>query len=189
MAARAVGGDAAIHSAIGAAIHDYASVEGAQVDLIVKLLSVDIIQASTIFHSVQNVRARNDMIAHLVSHKYEHAFDKYWTGCAKFLSNLASFRNAIVHWHPFVSLYVNPTTGELVPVNSIGNPKYAKGNVPLELADLSPFGHDCGYIKNILVEFAAFLPTFKPGVALPDKYRRPTIRPNKAVLRRQIPKK
>lgn len=181
----ALGGDARIHSAIGASVHNYSHVESAQVDILEALLTIKTVPASILLHSVQNARSRNAMIQGLLRHYHADKFKTFWTGCSEFLSALALYRNAIVHWHPHINIYVAKKGGVTRSANAIGNPMYGRGSKSLELEDFAPFDADCGYIREILLDFGRFLKTFKPDDPLPDKFSRPTIRPNRAVLQQR----
>jgi hypothetical protein len=89
-----------MHAVIGASVHKYSRVEAAQVAILEGLLKVGTASASILLFSVQNVRTRNEMIEGLLQHYHGDKLQSFWAEFSAFLSTLAVYRNAIVHWHP-----------------------------------------------------------------------------------------
>jgi len=177
-----LGGDTRIHKAIGASVHEYSRVESAQVGILEAILTIKTVPASILFHSIQNVRTRNEMIQGLLRYSYGDKFKSFWAKCSAFLFKLSVYRNAIVHWHPHINIYVDEKHQAVRATNALGNPMYGKGGKSLEVTDFPPFDQDCRYIAEELYALARFLKQFKPDETLPDKYQRPIIRPNRADL-------
>ena len=157
-------------------------VESALASLLESILDTDFQKAHILFFSVQSARSRNDMLQRLLDLHFKSDIKKYWASYAKFISTLADFRNAIVHWHPFPIVIVNqkPLTMTMAP--GLAHPMiFGSKFKPLEIGDFAPFLKDCLYIRGELAGLK-FLVKEKPS-ALPEKFQTPITRRNLAVLR------
>ena len=170
--------DHEIHARMGGAIQAYSRVEQEQARVIAAILKIGQASAKTIIFSVQNVRARNEMIQTLLSLNCKDKHKKYWASCAAYLLQLSLFRNAIVHWLP-VTIYTIPD-GAIAQGLRNGTP--LKSTKTLEVADFSPFIDDCTYINLELEQFAWYLEGHPNEQAWHEKFSRPLARRNRAVL-------
>jgi hypothetical protein len=132
-----------VHEAIGKAIEAYALVEGEQVFLIQSIIGSDYPTATIIAFSM-NANSRRKMIGELLGHTYEGALDKYWKSCSKFLNNLALFRHATAHWHPFVEIYEQEGTDKVYIKHVLNQPRLGKLYESLDDQSVLPFIEDCG---------------------------------------------
>jgi hypothetical protein len=163
---------------IGEAIEAYAAVEAEQAMLLRKILSADYREAFIIFFAVQNVRARGEMIKDLLELRVGGRLKKYWTNCNTFLLQLAKFRNAVAHWHPYTNLYESmDQIPHYEPALGPPNP----GNLlPLEAKHFPHFIKDCEYIIDHIRMLATRVGEGRE--ALPHKFQPPEIRRNLARL-------
>jgi hypothetical protein len=176
-----------MHAAIGKAIHSYSKVEVAQVRILEGMLKLETLPATILFFSVQNVRARNEMIDSLLGHYYGGKLENFWAECSRFLYKLALFRNAIAHWVPGMLLHMDHVQRRVTKVTPfIAEPKaaFVKDAIKLEADDLKPFNEDCEYIADILMMFGLYLRGVTPQKPSPslDKYQQLAIRQNLADL-------
>lgn len=179
-----LGGDPKIHQAIGKAVDLYTRVEAAQADILQSILKVKPAPASVLFYSVRSVRTQCEMIDALLRFAHGDKFKAFWTKCSTFLFKLSLYRNAIVHWHPHIDVYVKTTrmgftvTGE----NVLGNPSLGRRGKSLTLDDFPLFYQDCVYIREELIALARDLKKQRRGRPSHQKYRQAIIRPNLADL-------
>jgi hypothetical protein len=111
-------------------------------------------------------------------------FAKFWNSCERYLLALAKFRNAIAHWHPQTNVYLKSRGEGDEPFHyepALAHPVPGNGNRSLELKDFSPFIEDCQYAFAFLSALEP-LAKRKPR-SLPEKFRQPITRQNRAVLR------
>jgi hypothetical protein len=171
-----------IHHAVGEAIEAYSNVESALASLLESILDTDFQKAHILFFAVQSARSRNEMLQRLLELQFQTDIKKYWASCASFISTLADFRNAIVHWHPFYTVYVNQKLGTMKMAPSLGHPVMIGSKFKsLQIGDFDPFLKDCLYIRGELGSLK-FLVKEKPS-PLPEKFQKPITRRNLAVLR------
>src|SRR5438034_4948043 len=173
-----------IHTAVGQAVDAYAGVEGAQAQMMEALLKLSPREASIIFYSVQNVRSRHEMIQELLKLRHKDKYKKFWSACWKFLRKLAIFRNALVHWHPILVVYLDES-GQ----NTDDDHDHALGPPmggdfeDVKASDIPPFLKDCHYIEQEIHALRRDLLGEPPERALPDRFLKPNLRQNLAVLR------
>src|SRR5215475_5706925 len=96
-----------LHLAIGEATQAYARTEIAQATVLEGILKVDFQRAHAIFFAVQSAHARMELIETLLDLEFKGALQTFWKSCSSYLRELAKFRNAVVHWHPAVNVYVS----------------------------------------------------------------------------------
>jgi hypothetical protein len=176
-----------IHAAIGQAIDSYAMVEGSQVFILEAILAIPPQMASVVFFSVQNVRSRHEMMQAILAIKHVDKYKKFWGKCGAFLQKLADFRNAVVHWHPVVAVYLDKKGaiqdhGYELKHGSAGN-----SFLPIRTRDFPDFLKDCQYIQQELLAFNGYLKGDSAYSASQDRFLQPNLRRNLAVLR-QPPK-
>jgi hypothetical protein len=169
-----------IHSAMGRAIDAYANVEGSQVFLLETILGISTKEAVTIFFAVQNVRFRHEMFEQLLSAKHKDKYNEFWNKCGSFLEKLSKFRNAIVHWAPMVAIH-RDKSGKVVQLeHKLGHP--SKSLLDITTTSISDFVKDCRYIQQEISALKRSLMDDDPALALPDKFQKPNLRRNLAVL-------
>ena len=136
-----------IHTAVGQAVDAYAGVEGAQAQMMEALLKLSAREASIIFYSVQNVRSRHEMIQELLKLRHKDKYKKFWSACWKFLRKLAIFRNALVHWHPILVVYLDESGQNTDDDHdhALGPPMGGDFEA-VKASDIPPFLKDCHYI-------------------------------------------
>jgi hypothetical protein len=144
------------------------------------ILKIDYRKACTIFFAVQNVRARGEMVEQLLGQGFDQRLKGYWNSCNKFLLKLARFRNALAHWQPYSNLYEG-SSGNVRYEPALGppSPDLLK---PLEASDFPAFVEDCEYIGGEVQKLDALIKSGPGG--WPERFRAPTIRQNRAMLRR-----
>ena len=116
-------GPSSFHRAVGKAIEAYSNVEGSLALLLQQILKLDPLRTFMIFSAVQNTRSRGELFQDLLALEFDGRLDGHWDACNRFLATLATFRNAIAHWHPHTSLWVSEqqivrrthSIGKLVP--------------------------------------------------------------------------
>jgi hypothetical protein len=178
-------GPSSFHQAVGRAIEAYSNVEGSLALLLQQILKLDPLRTFIIFAAVQNTRSRGELFQELLAIEFDGRLDSHWYACNKFLATLAAFRNALAHWHPHTSLWVNDEQG-VRRTHSIG--KLVPGGVEhIVEKDIDIFDSDCLYIRT---EIGLLTAIVRDGpLSLPEKFQPQAIRQNQAVLRqRQIPK-
>jgi hypothetical protein len=178
-----------IHSAIGQALDAYASVEGSQVMVLEAILKVSSSEAAIIFFSVQNTRSRCDMFDELLKVKHQSNYTKFWSKCQAFLLKLASYRNAVVHWHPVVALYQDSSGKVVDHAHELSDPWGGGYYHDIRSGDIPAFVEDCRYIEQELHALKRDLSGEPVELASPNRFVQPVIRENLAALRRpQMPK-
>src|SRR5262249_33174109 len=121
--------------------------------------------------------------------QYKGRFNRYWASCSKYLGKLATFRNAIAHWHPYTEIYANDAGDKLAFRQVLGHPVPGKLFQNLTENDFPAFIEDCGYIRDQLMDLSNYLVTAKRSAALPERFQRELDRQNAALLRQlQIPR-
>jgi hypothetical protein len=172
-----------ILEAIGAAIEAYALVEGEQVFLLKSMMRSDMQTATIIFFSIQNSRSRCEMIGALLGYMFRGRLDNYWNSCSKFLGNLAKFRNAIAHWHPYVEIYRQDGTDKAYIKYVLGHPIPGKTFKTLTDQNVPPFVEDCQYIIARLRDLNDEVLQRSRRRGLPERFQQPLARQNQALLR------
>jgi hypothetical protein len=169
-----------IHGAIGEAMEAYAEVEMTLASVLRLLLHTELLEAHAVFFAIQNVRSRNELFQTLLTIRFKDDIKKFWNSCDKFLLTLAQYRNAIAHWHPLVTIYLDKNDKATLK-NAIGHPAIRSSYKPLEIDDFPPFIKDCLYIRQ---ELSGLISLLKDSPAtFPDKFRQPIARRNQGVLR------
>ena len=105
---------------------------------------------NAVFFAIQNVRARHELFEFLLRNKFGVAIEKHWNSCSKFLLTLATFRNAIAHWHPHTNLYTGRTGADFETRQALGHPAMVSPHAALEIEDFPPFLKDCMAIRTEL---------------------------------------
>lgn len=174
----------AIHEAIGRAVDANAHLEGSQAMLLEQILGVPPHAAWIIFFSAQNTRARYEMLQALLSLKHGDKYTRFWKACGTFLQRLSKFRNALVHWQPAVSLYQNEK-GLSHHAHELMHPTKMEFRT-LKTEDVPNFVKDCRYIEQEIHALSRELKS--PSGTPPDKFSKPNLRQNLAVLERRTSK-
>ena len=175
-----------MHLAIGKAISAYAKVEAAQAKLLTFILRIGLPQATTIFYTLQNVRSRSEMYETLITQANGSLYSAYWKSFSLYLSRLAKFRNAVVHWHPFLIDEMGERDGPIIPPTpGIQNPSPTWPLAPLTEKDIPPFLDDCAFAEKEMWAFCAHIRDAGSGVfgPWPEKFHKSLARQNQAVLR------
>lgn len=169
-----------IHAHTGQAIEAYSRVEQIQVQLLAVILRLEYKVAAAIFYSVQNARARNEMVQAVLTLRRGDKYKAYWNSCADFLSLLATFRNAIVHWHPVTIITLLSGNRDY----GLKNASPLKSTKTLEAADFPAFIQDCSFITLEIESFMWMLrgdaPQQQPSWQ--EKFSQPIARRNQAGL-------
>lgn len=164
----------------------YAQVEMTLASILQRLLKTELLEAHAVFYAIQNVRSRNELFDTLLAIRFKGDIKKYWDSCGRFLLRLAQFRNAVAHWHPLVTVYMDKDDRATMK-NAIGHPAIKSSYKPLELEDFPPFIKDCLHIREDLTAII-FLLKDEPS-SFPEKFRQPITHRNQAALRpRRRPK-
>src|SRR6266404_3104185 len=167
-----------LHQAIGRGIDAYSRVEGEEASLLKAILRTDNKTAYLICFAIQNTRSRAELIESLLIYKFSNKFEIYWGSCSKFIADLARFRNAIAHWHPYLQVYSN-ANNEFRYVQSIGPP--VPSNVRhIEDKDIPPFVDDCEAICAALRDLTKFIDSRRR--TLPRRFQKPIACQNQAIL-------
>ncbi len=163
--------------AVGEAVSEYARVEASQAALLESLLGIKRDQANAIFYSLQNVRSRNEMFQMLLLSEHGEAYKKFWASVSDFLGKMATFRNAIVHWHPIA------VASEGGVLSGIHHPLPGRKGILIK-GQLGAFNNDCQFIRPWLDEFAGHMRKARQtlGPTSPGKFARPLTHPNRADL-------
>jgi len=173
--------------AIGNAIIAYAEAEQSQAMLFSGMLTLKHDRANAVFYTIQNVRARNEMIQTLLRQEFKEDYAVYWESCSEFLLKLAKFRNAVAHWHPAMRVYMSKGAASTKPgENVLSNPSPGWGIKSLTLEDIGPFMKDCRAIQQEMYEFTRHIDDRRkaPRAPLPDRFQKRVTYRNQAVLQR-----
>jgi hypothetical protein len=178
-----------LRMAVGSAMEAYAAFEASSASLIRVLLKANYSQSMAIYFAVKSSRDRLDLYEKLIllrlSEKNGQKFMPFWNSFTAYLQVMTKFRNAIAHWHPYVSLYEysEATEGESKYRTrpSLGNPIPNQLSPSIYEEDIPPFVNDCRYASDVLTLLYHYFER-KPR-SLPDKFQRPIERQNQAVLR------
>jgi hypothetical protein len=184
-----------LHQAMGEAMQAYADVEANLATVLGSLLKVNYQKGHVIFFSANNIRSRLELIEQLfdfhIKDNMREDFAKFWNSYSSYLITLASFRNAIAHWHPHLNIYLrrNSETGieETRASAALGHPIIGRSEISLEADNIPPFLEDCKAINSVLNDLVVFAKR-KPR-SLPEKFRKVIPNQNQAVLRRPPPTK
>ena len=175
--------------AVGHAMEVYANYEANSARLIEVLLSANYRQSMAIYFAVKSGRDRLELYENLIllrmSDQDSQKFMPFWTSFIAYLQTMTNFRNALAHWHPYVSLYENPDADEgdskYRTRPSLAHPTPNPNSVSIYEEDIAPFVNDCRYASGILTLLYDYFEQ-KPQL-LPDRFQRPIDRRNQAALR------
>lgn len=174
--------DKPLHEAVGRAISEYAQVEFTLASILQNLLRISFRDAHCVLFAIQNTRSRNELFQILLEDRFTTAIRKHWATCQKFLQTLATYRNAIAHWHASATLHLlldDKARSEWRLSHPV--PGYGPSSVGLE--QLGLFMADCKAIRTDLSSLVAIAKE-RPDT-LPEKFRRPITHQNQAVLRQR----
>jgi hypothetical protein len=174
-----------LHQTVGKAIASYARVERMLTLLLGALLNIDTNQAHVVFFAIQNTRSRNEMFEALLTMHFKGAVKKYWDSCGAYLLALATFRNAIAHWHPYENTHLaDPAKREATLQHPVPESNYKSIGVD----EIAPFLADCRYIQGELTMLVEAVRKSAPST-LPEKFQQPIAHRNQALLQpRRKPK-
>lgn len=167
----------------------YAGFEASSASLIQVLLKANYSQSMAIYFAVKSSRDRLDLYEKLIllrlSEKNGKKFMPFWNSFTAYLQVMTKFRNALAHWHPFVSLYEysEAVEGEekYRTRPSLADPIPKPDSPSIYEEDIGLFVSDCRYASGTLTLLYDYFE--KKPRSLPDKFQRPIDRQNQAVLR------
>lgn len=178
---------AKLHQAVGEAMDTYAHVEAHLANIVGNLLKVDYRKSHIIFFAISNMRSRLELVEglfflHLKAEHHE-AFKTFWGPVQAYLTTLSHFRNALAHWHPHITVYVNRLGAQVRPARyeaALSHPIPGMKNKSIEARHIGDFIEDCQFAREFL---SAIKPIAKRRPAsLPRIFRQPIARRNKADL-------
>jgi hypothetical protein len=171
-----------IHAAIGKALDAYASVEGAHVRVLESILKITPREAAIVLFSVQNARSRYEMIQELLKINHQEKYAKFWAGCQSFLLKLASYRNALVHWHHIMVVYMDKSGKFDGQSHELQDPWGGAYYDEIKASDVPAFDKDCRYIEQEIHALKRDLDGEPLERASPNRFLKPNLRQNLAVL-------
>lgn len=174
-----------LHTSVGAAMEAYASYEATAASLIRVLLKTDYRQSMAIYFAVKSSRDRLELFENLItirlSEKHRPMFLPFWNSFTAYLQVMTKFRNALAHWHPYVSIYeANEAAPHYQIRQSLANPTSSAEDKSLYAEDIAPFIKDCKFAQGIFTLLYAHFE--KRPRSLPEIFRKPITRQNLAVL-------
>jgi hypothetical protein len=181
---------APLHYAVGKAMDTYSHIEAHLAAIVGNLLKIDYRKSHIIFFAISNMPSRLELIESLFSLHLKGdqlpAFKKYWASVERYLKKLATFRNALAHWHPHINVYVNRLGTQERParyVAALAHPIPGTGTRPIEARHIQDFLDDCQFARDVL---SAIKPASKRRPrSLPRIFRQPITRQPKADI--QLP--
>lgn len=90
------------------AIKQYSDLEYQLCSLLKTALKVDYRAAASIFHRVNNTRARYAIIGDILKIRHRGKFKSSWKGIERWLPRSDQFRNQVVHWDDFSTILATP---------------------------------------------------------------------------------
>lgn len=179
---------AKLHSAVGEAMEAYANYEANAASLIRVLLKADYRQSMAIYFAVKSSRDRMELFENLImlrlSEKHRPMFRPFWNSVTAYLQVMTRFRNALAHWHPYVSIYEDTqrsnAEASYLYRPTLANPAAAPGGRSLQAEDIAPFIQDCRFASGIFTSLYDYFE--KKPRSLPERFRRPITRQNLADL-------
>jgi hypothetical protein len=177
-----------LHLAVGEAMEAYANYEATAASLIRVLLKTDYRQSMAIYFAVKSSRDRMELFENLImlrlSEKHRCKFEPFWNSVTAYLQVMTKFRNALAHWHPYVSIYEDVQSSDGKPYlyrPTLADPVSNPNSRSLHAEDIGPFIQDCKFAQGIFTLLFDYFD--KKPRSLPERFQRPIERRNQASLR------
>ncbi|MBR0915823.1 hypothetical protein [Bradyrhizobium japonicum] len=178
-----------LHLAVGEAMEAYANYEASAASLIRVLLNTDYRQSMAIYFAVKSSRDRMELFENLIilklREKHRPLFQPFWDSFTAYLQVMTKFRNALAHWHPYVSIYEDTRQSTESPsyqyVPTLANPTATADDRSLYVGDIAPFVQDCKFASGTFTLLYDYFD--KKPRSLPEIFRQPISRQNLADLR------
>lgn len=165
----------------------YSNYEASAASLIQVLLKTDYRQAMAIYFAVKSSRDRMELFENLIrlrlSEKHRVKFEPFWNSVTAYLQVMTKFRNALAHWHPYVSIYEDAKSGDGQPYSfrpTLADPVPNSNGRSLHAEDIGPFVEDCKFAQGIFTLLYDYF--HKRPRSLPEIFQRPITRQNLADL-------
>ena len=177
-----------LHLAVGEAMEAYANYEATAASLIRVLLKTNYRQAMAIYFAVKSSRDRMELFENLIilrmSAKHRSKFEPFWNSVTSYLQVMTKFRNALAHWHPYITIYEDIKSGDGKPYlyrPTLADPVPNPNGRSLHAEDIGPFVQDCKFAQGIFTLLYDYFD--KKPRSLPEIFQRPIERQNQASLR------